>query len=216
MADIMHVQAVDTGALKAIQWQQEQEYSAPLPETDAKIDRVQAHSSLNGIRIIASIFVVMNHVGFYPTSFLEKMARFNISIPIFFILAAFQLGLSVVGDIQWSTFVGTRIGNLHSLFIITQLIALPSLLIFKCAGDSTGSCDARFYATEVTTWFFSSLTVSGIDQHINFLYLCSDQPRTPSTSTNTAGNVWNLQYCKPPELVFNYDLSVHGHLSIPS
>ena len=89
--------------------------------------KIQADSSVDGARIIASCFVVMAHVGLYPNVGWEIIRNFNLSVPFFFVLAGFQLSLSVVGNIQWATFVGTRIGHLQSLFVISQLLALDFL-----------------------------------------------------------------------------------------
>lgn len=162
MAKHLNATAVDVGALRVMEnlELQQRQSSVDMPKKAGRAHqvRVRADIGIDGIRVIASIFVVMNHVGFYPNLGWEKLRGFNLSIPIFFILAAFQLSLSVVGDVKWSTFVGTRIGNLHSLYVVTQLIALPSLLVFDCAGDSTGSCDSQYYMKQTLTWFFSTLT----------------------------------------------------------
>ncbi|KAL7553722.1 hypothetical protein ACHAWF_017038 [Thalassiosira exigua] len=143
---------------------------------------VQPDAALHGARLVASIFILLNSTGYYSGSIaMEKMRGFNVSIPIFFILAAFNLVLSVRGPIKWSSFVGTRIGQLHSLFVISQLIALPSYLIFNCANDTTNACSPYFYRRQISIWFFSTLTgmfgiynsANGLTWFLSLLYQCT-------------------------------------------
>jgi len=143
----------------------QEEDAAPIPM------KVQTHSSIDGARIIASCFVVMAHVGIYPNVGWEIIRGFNLSVPFFFVLAGFQLSLSVVGKIQWTAFVGIRIGHLQSLFLISQLLALPGFLLMRCGGGEMAAvtCDQNFYTKQILMWLFATLTgMFGVHNYSNF------------------------------------------------
>ncbi len=128
--------------------------------------------ALSGVRIIASIFVAMNHIGFFPNLAWSKIQSFNISIPIFFILGAFNLSASTSGRLEWSDFVGTRIGALHALFVISQIIALPSFILFMCTRDCNfpeHDCrDYQVWVKEILIWIFGTATgMLGIENAAN-------------------------------------------------
>ena len=56
---------------------------------------------------------------------------------IFFLLGGFQLACSIKNSVlkNWAEWVGTKIGTMHALFVVTQLIALPAYLLFQCGPD---------------------------------------------------------------------------------
>ena len=133
---------------------------------------VTVSPALSGVRIIASIFVAMNHIGFFPSLVWSKIQSFNISIPIFFILGALNLSVSTSGRLAWSDFVGTRIGALHALFVISQIIALPSFIIFMCTRDCNfpeHDCrDYQVWVKEILIWIFGTATgMLGIENAAN-------------------------------------------------
>ena len=194
MASHLEVQAVNNGTLLVFEGLKKQKQlrelrEAAIPTTalnggiDAQNDgdeedemasipmKIQANSSIDGARIIASCFVVMAHVGLYPSVGWEIIRNFNLSVPFFFVLAGFQLSLSVVGNIQWAAFVGTRIGHLQSLFVISQLLALPGFFMMRCGGGemSAVTCDGNFYAKQIGSWIFAILTgIFGVHNYSNF------------------------------------------------
>jgi peptidoglycan/LPS O-acetylase OafA/YrhL/acyl carrier protein len=56
---------------------------------------------------------------------------------IFFLLGGFQLVCSIKNSVSknWAEWVGTKIGTMHALFVVTQLIALPAYLLFQCGPE---------------------------------------------------------------------------------
>ncbi len=147
-----------------------QEMNNIIPPKDAH--KAALSPALNGVRIIASFFVAMNHIGFFPSLAWSKIQSFNISIPIFFILGAFNLAVTTSGRLIWADFVGTRIGALHALFIISQIIALPSFIIFMCTRDCNfpeHDCrDYQVWVKELLIWFFATVTgMLGIENAAN-------------------------------------------------
>lgn len=196
MASYLEVQSVNNGTLLVFEGLKKQKQIRELREVptlttalNAGIDvqneggeedaitctpivmKFQADSSIDGARIIASCFVVMAHVGLYPNVGWEITRNFNLSVPFFFVLAGFQLSLSVVGKIQWAAFVGTRIGHLQSLFVISQILALPGFMMMRCGGGemSAVTCDDNFYTKQILSWIFATLTgMFGVHNYSNF------------------------------------------------
>jgi acyl-CoA synthetase (AMP-forming)/AMP-acid ligase II/peptidoglycan/LPS O-acetylase OafA/YrhL len=124
LASHLGVSPVDTGALHAFKARAQGDVHKALTPS----------SALNGVRFIAACFVVQTHIGFYPNSAWLKIQSFTLDMQIFFILGGFQLACSIKDSVcpNWAHWVGTKIGSMHALFVVTQSIALPSYLLFQC------------------------------------------------------------------------------------
>ena len=140
LANHLQVKSVDTGALRLL------EARANQADNDTDIDKDLPSSTkqealpsaaLNGVRLIAACFVVQGHIGLYPNNAWIKIASFSLNMQIFFILGGFQLACSVKNSVarNWAEWVGTKIGTMHALFVVTQFIALPSYLLFMCGSN---------------------------------------------------------------------------------
>jgi len=100
--------------------------------------RVVPAEALNGVRFLVSCFVVMVHVGLFPNLTWIKLQGYAPNMMVFFSLAGFQTTCQVANSItgRWASFVGTKIGSLHSLFVISQLITFPSYVLFTAFDDN--------------------------------------------------------------------------------
>ena len=171
-AQVLGVKAQDVATLNHLQ--NHNKVNIPSETTDSlsqvsinEDERISLSNSLKGVRIIVSLFVVMNHIGFFPNLAWEKIRSYNVNLPIFFTLGAIHLTTTVSGRVRWSQFVGTRIGGLHALFVISQLIALPAYLLFSCAAGQ--DCSKDFYIREILLWLFATVTgMGGQENSSNF------------------------------------------------
>lgn len=135
MADHLGATAVDTGALHALE-----QMAALAGGEELEVSKqpgVTPSPALNGMRFIVSCFVVWLHVSKPPTEWLARMQGWSANMIIFFILGGYQLVTSLKSAVKDSSsqFIGTKIGAMHSWFVISQLFALPAFLIGYC-GDS--------------------------------------------------------------------------------
>jgi len=146
MASHLNVTAVDLGALKVL------ESTATTPTHSA----ITPSEALNGLRFVTACHVVQVHVGLYPSLAWLKIQTFSLNMTIFFILGAFQLTCAVSDSVlhKWGRFVGTKIGTMHALFVITQVMALPAWASLNCEG-LTCAIDTRFL---LITWILATLT----------------------------------------------------------
>lgn len=153
MSSHLNVDAVDTGALRALQSSMKATSAANAPPTPP---RAAPSSALNGIRFMAACFVVMHHVGLYPTKGWLKVQSYTLNMTIFFTLAAFQLTCAIANSVknEWAVFVGTKIGSMHALFVVTQFIALPAYLLFLCSDG----CSSSELVPNLVLWFFGTAT----------------------------------------------------------
>ena len=133
LAEHLHAKPVDTGALRVLE---ARVHTKPDEESSSK-KILNPSSALNGVRLIAAYFVVQTHVGLYPNSEWLRIQSFTLDMPIFFVLGGFQLACSIKDSVwqSWGQWVGTKIGTMHALFVVTQIIGLPSYLLFHCGED---------------------------------------------------------------------------------
>eukprot|EP00539_Tryblionella_compressa_P019304 CAMPEP_0178878994 /NCGR_PEP_ID=MMETSP0747-20121128/11694_1 /TAXON_ID=913974 /ORGANISM="Nitzschia punctata, Strain CCMP561" /LENGTH=1169 /DNA_ID=CAMNT_0020546793 /DNA_START=50 /DNA_END=3559 /DNA_ORIENTATION=- len=131
LAEHLDLRSVDTGALRILEARVQKE-----PNQEQQKGLVPS-SALNGVRLVTAYFVVQTHVGFYPSNTWLKIQSYTLDMPIFFMLAGFQLACSTKNSVwqNWGQWVGTKIGAMHALFVATQLIGLPSYLLFQCGED---------------------------------------------------------------------------------
>ena len=92
-------------------------------------------SALNALRFLMSIYVVQFHIGLLPNNALVRVQGFHgFRMTIFFVLGAFQMTCSVKSSVKSnaSAFVGTKIGSLHAMFLLSQIMCLSSYLLLQC------------------------------------------------------------------------------------
>lgn len=93
-------------------------------------------TALNGARFVVACFVVQLHVGLFPSLGWMKVQSFSVKMIFFFLLGAFQLACTTrTSNLAWAQFVGTKIGAMHAWFMVAQIFALPSLLLFLCGSN---------------------------------------------------------------------------------
>lgn len=132
MATHLGIEAVDVAAYNAL----ENMAAGGRDREDEMAFIAHPSSALNGVRFLVACFVVQLHIGLYPSIAWLKIQSFSFNMIIFFLLGALQLACTTrTVKLQWSKFVGVKIGSMHALFIVTQLIALPSYLLFTCGSD---------------------------------------------------------------------------------
>ena len=128
LAEHLEVKPVDTGALKVLE--------GMVSEENVHKEHKEATPSLalNGVRLITACFVVQGHLGLYPNNAWLKISSFSLNMTIFFMLGGFQLAIATKNPVSrnWAEWVGTKIGTMHALFVVTQIIALPAYLLFQC------------------------------------------------------------------------------------
>ena len=124
-------------------------------------------TALNGVRFIAGFFVVFGHVGTYPSTVMLKLQAYSLAMQIFFFLASFQMSCKIKNEVlsTWSLFVGSKIGSLHALFAVTQLIAVVPYLLFQCGANGfkevfeNATCNANHgLAMPLSLWALNTLT----------------------------------------------------------
>ena len=122
--------AKDLGAMRLLERQQhssrhvDDSQSNPVPS-----------SALNALRFLMSIYVVQFHIGLLPNNALVRVQGFHgFRMTIFFVLGAFQMTCSVKSSVKSnaSAFVGTKIGSLHAMFLLSQIMCLSSYLLLQC------------------------------------------------------------------------------------
>jgi acyl-CoA synthetase (AMP-forming)/AMP-acid ligase II/peptidoglycan/LPS O-acetylase OafA/YrhL len=131
MAEHLGAEAVDTGALHALEAMAAVADEAADAESKAS---VTPSSALNGVRFLTACFVVQHHVGLMPNGAWARIQTFTLNMSIFFMLGAFQLAASVRSEVKSNSaqFIGTKIGTMHSLFLVSQFFALGSYFLFQC------------------------------------------------------------------------------------
>lgn len=99
--------------------------------------------SLNGLRFLAACFVLQKHVGSYPNQEWELASQFYQAPAIFLALGALQHAVTAKPNVlqHWVVFVGNKIGTMHALFVVTQVIALLSYLTLQCSDNDTMKCE---------------------------------------------------------------------------
>lgn len=123
---------------------------------------------LNCHRFLVSCFVIHSHVGLFPNLTWIKLQNYTPNMLIFFALGAFQTTCSVARPVnsQWATWVGTKIGSLHALFVISQFITLPSYVVWSCL-DENGDfvCEAFDFVDIFVRWIIGTTTglMHGLD-----------------------------------------------------
>ena len=155
MAAHLGVKSVDTGALRILQGTSlfpvkvSSEASDTLSETEFDSDEerelidktanltknnIKPSSALNGVRFITACFVVQIHLGFFQSMAWTKIQSFSMSMPIFFHLVGFQTTCNVQSEVysNWSSFVGSKIGSMHALFVLAELFGFPAWYTTIC------------------------------------------------------------------------------------
>jgi len=166
MASHLKVTARDTGALRALQAMENMnngETTPPLPPTSSH-RRILPSEAINGLRLFTAFFVLQHHVGLYPNIAWLKLSNFSFNMTIFFTLGAFQVTCAVASSVrnQWASFVGTKIGTMHALFVITQFISLPAWYIWKCnnggffEGDEEPRCPNNILFAAMRKFFLAT------------------------------------------------------------
>jgi len=134
MADHLGVKSVDTGALTALNATGVAMKNGTYIYNDdlVKDAMVKPSHALNGVRFVTACFVVQLHIGFFPSKAWTKIQSFTMNMPIFMFLTAFQLTCNVQTEVlsSWASFVGSRIGSMHAMFVVAHALALPSYLRF--------------------------------------------------------------------------------------
>ena len=145
LADHLGVRSQDTRALSAMM-------AATAPTTHRK---VEPSTALNGLRLLVACFVVQGHIGLYPNTAWLRIQNFSMNMQIFFFLGAFQLVCSVGEGVldSWAQFVGTKIGSMHAVFVVSQVIALPSYLLFQCGAGGYQETFNDMSCVEVGKWW---------------------------------------------------------------
>lgn len=137
MAEHLNAKAADTGAMRL--WQSAEKSLNVQAETETTVPStvIKPSSALNGIRFVAACFVVQLHTGFFPNLGWTKIQSFTVSMQIFFFLLGFQTTCNVQNEVlsTWSSFIGTKIGSMHALFVVAQFFGLPAFFTFHC-GES--------------------------------------------------------------------------------
>lgn len=193
MADHLQVTAVDTGALNVLEKSSQIHKLSAVPENideepsfcsesddveeggfwnsrspDGR--RVIASDALNGLRFLVACFVVQVHVGEYPNLAWVKLQTYQPNMIVFFGIGAFQIASSVARSVKgrWAHFVGSKIGSLHTLFVISQLYTLPSYILFM-AFDEEGTMDwgVMDWIRFSSKFVFSTLTGMGHGFDVN-------------------------------------------------
>lgn len=195
MASHLGVTAVDTGALKVLETVS-QFNKAPVAAIDAAAGlddslqkeveeeqegnfwnskmgdgrRVVPSDALNGVRFFVACFVLQVHVGALPNLTWVKLQTYAPNMMIFFAIGAFQIACSVARSVKgrWANFVGTKIGSLHALFVVSQFINLPAYLLFR-AFDEEGniSWDVKHWVTFSLKFVFGTFTGLGHGEDVN-------------------------------------------------
>ena len=188
MADHLGVKAVDTRALQVITTAS-QMHAQSLVQAKANEDRTlwekllilletkseEGHrvipsDALNGVRFLVTLFVVQVHVGLFPNLTWVKLQGYFPNMMIFFSLAGFQATCQVARSVkgQWAHFVGTKIGALHSLYVISQLFTFPSYVLFR-AFDEQGNLiwDAGDWVKHILLFIFCTVTGLGHKWNVN-------------------------------------------------
>ncbi|MCX7542948.1 acyltransferase [Corynebacterium sp. P5848] len=102
------------------------------------------NASLEGLRAVASIGVLLTHVAFQtglpPTSFLGGiLGRFDFFVPVFFTLSAFLLwrryGPRAGRDVSWLRYLASRMGRIFPAYLV---VAAGVLLLLPNAYRATG------------------------------------------------------------------------------
>ncbi|CAB9499627.1 7a-methyl-1,5-dioxo-octahydro-1H-inden-4-yl [Seminavis robusta] len=165
MASHLGITAVDTGALRVLESVGQFKKAANLPATPTTVctsafdgsnsenndvpwwdstnedgRRVMPSDALNGLRFLVACVVVGVHVGQYPNLSWVKLQAYQPNMMIFFGIGGFQIACSVARSVKerWASFVGSKIGSLHTLFVLAQLFTLPSYILFF-AFDENGN-----------------------------------------------------------------------------
>ena len=199
MAQHLGVTAVDTGALKVLtsasQFQKQNDPQSAIGEIalsnkqaddqagkwdwlqeilDSKIDegrRIIPSEALNGVRFFVACCVVYVHVGIFPNLTFEKWKGYTPNMMIFFSLAGFQTTCQVARSVkgQWANFVGTKIGVVHTLFVVSQLITFPSYVLFNAFDDEGTQLiwNAADWTAVIARFLFSTATGLGHSQDVN-------------------------------------------------
>lgn len=254
MADHLGITAVDTGALRILtsasqmheatlaQGQETSEddtdqtlweWCLALLETKSEDGhRVIPSDALNGVRFLVTLFVVQVHVGLFPNLPWVKMQGYFPNMMIFFSIGGFQTTCQVARSVksQWAHFVGTKVGALHSLFVISNLITYPSYVLFRAfdedgnlvwgASDWVKSVFWLLFCTmtglghkwnvNMFTWFQSTYYIflamfPFIDDYLRLLTL-KRQLIWLFVSGLTAGALWGLLFVTTPSDTFWNDL----------
>ena len=137
LAEHLNVKPVDTRALRLME---EMAGSSGGSNNDAtsntkkQVVPMVPSSALNGVRFVAACFVVQGHLGIYPNLAWLKIQNFSFNMTIFFMLGGFQLVCATKSSVHknWAEWVGTKIGTMHALFVVCQIIALPAYILFQC------------------------------------------------------------------------------------
>lgn len=167
MASHFGLQAVDTGALVMMETGVNTTvYGNVMNSPDESVQTIAPSQALNGLRFLTVCFVAQGHLGLFPSSAWLKIQSYSLNMIIFFVLGAFQLSTSVTSPVldRWANFVGTKIGSMHALFIITQLIAIPSFFLFERinGGYKAEDGDASVRPLVGTVIVFAINTVTGL------------------------------------------------------
>lgn len=197
MATHLGVRAVDTGALKvltasshflAMSTKMTVPNNAPITSNEAREperwnwlkqelksknedgSRVLPSDALNGLRFLVACFVVQVHVGLFPNLTWVKIQGYQPNMMIFFAIGAIQITCSVARSVKenWASFVGSKIGCLHALFVISQIITLPSYILFNC-WDAEGNLawTTTDWIKEICLWLFATVTGMGHGFDVN-------------------------------------------------
>ena len=132
MAEHLGAKPLDTTALNALQNMAKASKVKDVPDSWTK-----PSDALNGVRFLTACFVAHIHIGLMPNLTWIKIQSFSFNMTIFFLLGALQLTTSVKSEVQSNAvkFIGTKIGSMHALFLVSQVISLFSYLLFQC-GDN--------------------------------------------------------------------------------
>ena len=193
MATHLRVRAVDTGALKVLtasshflamssnitaldtapeenepgRWHRLKQGLRSKSEDGS---RVLPSDALNGLRFLVACFVVQVHVGLFPNLTWVKIQGYQPNMMIFFAIGAIQITCSVARSVKenWASFVGSKIGCLHALFVISQIITLPSYILFNC-WDEEGNLAWTMtdWVKEICLWLFATVTGMGHGFDVN-------------------------------------------------
>ena len=132
IAETFEVQPVDTGILRAFNADSSSHSAYPQ-------ERASPSKALNGVRCIAAYFVAQTHIGHFESKSMIKLQSFTLNMPIFFFLLAFQMACDVPPDIlkRWGSFVGSKIGSTHAMFVIAQISTAPAQFHWKAKNGET-------------------------------------------------------------------------------
>ena len=251
MAAHLGVTAMDTGALRVLtsvsnqfresaQPKEQEEtnrsfwekYKKLLETTAEDGHRVIPSDALNGVPFLTTLFVVHGHVGLFPNLPWVKLQGYVPNMMIFFTVGAFQTTCQVAQSVkpQWAQFVGTKIGALHSLFVICQLITYPSYVLFRAFDeDGNFTWDVTDWAKSITWFIFCTITGMGhkwgiimftwfqstyyiflalfpfLDDYLRRLKL-KQQLIWLVISTAFAAALWGLIFISTPQKIFWNDL----------